>query len=238
MDAKSLPKMLSESAPTFESHIPSSFVVVPPTVINEQPISISASKKMGSHFPPVFIMLAMVLLGLTLFFALPYPSAVPNTQIPWFQMDGGTLYFHEIYYSGSSEVEVPSTIDGQTVTVLGKGCFQGCTDMTTAFLPETLEIIESYAFSGCNAMRGIFIPESVCEIRSGAFENCTELEAICIPEGIESIGSGAFASCHSLHYIFYCGYIEDWYALYSEYISPFTYVICYDGYYPQGGGMP
>ena len=111
-------------------------------------------------------------------------------------------------------------------------------DITTVILPDGLEAIGAYAFAGCGDLRGVYIPSGVNSIGANAFEWCVSLESISISTGVKSIGTDAFDGCASLMYIFYSGAFEDWVALYNEYITPFTYVICMDGDYYHGAYTP
>ena len=215
------------------SKMPAPFTAEPASMPEPVPAAPVPGKK-GTHRVPIIIMALLCVLGLSLFFALPYDSEVPvpeapDSETPWFSNDGGTLHFYEELYKGSPELTVPDIVDGIPVTALGSDCFAYCDSLTTVILPESLETIHSGAFAGCTAMRGIFIPEGVTYIGRGAFLNCAALEAICIPESVERIEAGAFDNCISLRYILYSGTHSSWTALYSNYIALETQVYCSDG---------
>ena len=203
----------------------------------------SVPGKKGTHWIPLVIMALLCVLGLSLFFALPYDSGEaavenPASETPWFYNDGGTLYFYEALYNGPAELTVPEIVDGQPVTALSQDCFAYCENLTTVILPDTLETIPDGAFEGCTAMRGIFIPEGVTYIGRNAFRNCTALEAICIPESVEKIESGAFDGCLSLRYILYSGIHSRWSDLYGDYICLETQVYCTDGTFIHRQRLP
>lgn len=191
--------------------------------------------KKGSHRVPVLILVILSAIGIALFFATADHSApAVQSDTPWFSIHNGELYFDERKYSGGSEVTVPAQVNGESVLALGNGCFAGCTEITTVHLPDSLEAIGPYAFADCTGLRGIFIPESVTDIGDAAFWGCTELEAISVPGSVITIGSGAFENCDSLFYIFYAGSIDDWDALYAEFITPYTGVYCDEGSFYHG----
>lgn len=211
---------------------------------------------------PIVLLCVMFLSGLGLFFLVPLETAaadkpavnhptVPEktdieetlpteriVQTDCYMLEDGVLTFLPGAYSGGRVLTVPASIDGQTVTAIGARCFYGCEEITTIILPDTITSIGDAAFAECTALRGLFVPESVTSIGTDAFLNCLDLEAVYIPMSMDSIGTGAFEGCPALHYIFFSGYYASWNALYSDYITPFTYVICLDGDYHHGINLP
>ncbi|MDY0339905.1 MAG: leucine-rich repeat protein [Coriobacteriia bacterium] len=126
-------------------------------------------------------------------------------------------------------VTIPETVyyDGITyeVTRIGASAFNGCTELSSVTLPDTIVTISdrplniaatdwedgqtwkrvgySYAFYGCTALTSIDIPASVVSIGNGAFENCTALWDVDFAEGskLDSTGYAAFRTCTSLESI-------------------------------------
>lgn len=202
------------------------------------PLTAAPRERMGRHWVPILIMVLIFAVGTGLFFALPGSSSGRNglstSQMPWFRIDDGVLYFSESHYDGTDELVIPESIGGITVTAIADGCFENCTGLTSVILPSTLQAIGEDAFKGCSSLRGIEIPESAVLIGEGAFSGCTSLEAVCIYDGIQSIGAGAFSGCTKLFYIYYTGYFQEWNELYSEFINPYATVFTQDGSFYQG----
>lgn len=152
----------------------------------------------------------------------------------YFKLENGMLTFLPENYDGGSVLYVPDAINGETVTAIGTSCFRNCTELTTIYLPDSVTIIYPDAFAGCASLRGLDLPEGLLTIGAGAFDGCTALESIHVPSDMNAIASGVFDDCIHLRYIFFDGTYEAWDALYSDYISPFTYAICTDGDYYHG----
>lgn len=145
-----------------------------------------------------------------------------------------TLMFIHDNWDGSPILRIPESIGGEKITSIGVGCFAGCKELTTILLPDSVTAISPMAFSGCTSLRGLFLPDGVELIGNDAFANCGALEAIRIPASVTTIAPGCFDDCASLRYIFYGGTFEDWSELYTDYITPFTAVLCLDGDYYHG----
>lgn len=186
--------------------------------------------KKGSHRVPLLILLGLSLLGLALFFIFPRESAaLPKSDMPWFDVSDGALYFEELIYEGEPEVEVPAVIDGQTVSSIDVYGFAYSVEITTVILPDTVTSIGDYAFTDCYSLRAIDLPDSVTSIGEYAFCNCPELEALHIPESVETIGQGSFDGCEDLSFIFFDGTAEEWKALYPWSIESRPMICTSDG---------
>jgi hypothetical protein len=78
--------------------------------------------------------------------------------------DGGPI----VDYTGTGkDVDIPSSIDGQEITIIGAGAFynKGFTSVT---IPDTVGTIGAYAF-GENQLTSVTIPDSVSTIGYHAF---------------------------------------------------------------------
>ncbi len=101
-------------------------------------------------------------------------------------------------YTGSAKnLDIPSKIDGYTVTSIGGQAFYDCTSLTSITIPGSVTEIGS-AFSGCTSLTSVTIPDSVTKINGFTFDGCTALTSITIPDSVTKIGDAAFRSCTSL----------------------------------------
>lgn len=163
--------------------------------------------------------------------SLPLPDAADESC---FVVRNGNLMFLPERWDGGPVLRVPDSVGGEPVTTIGPGCFADCSDLTTIVLPDTITGIKPRAFAGCKQLRGLFLPEGLETIGADAFAGCAALEAIYIPGSVADIAPDCFDDCASLLFIFYGGTYEQWDALYSEYINPYTTAICLDGNYYHG----
>ena len=99
------------------------------------------------------------------------------------------------YTGSSSSIEIPSTIDGLTVTAIGRNAFAD-RDITSVRIPLSVSTISSGAFQNCVDLRTVNLPSGLSSIGNVAFKNCSSLTSINISSG--SIGAGAFQGCSSL----------------------------------------
>ena len=105
-----------------------------------------------------------------------------------------------ISYNGDfSEITIPSTVGGITITSIGKEVFYGNTKITEVHLPDTITYLDRYCFAGCTKLTTIYAPK-VVEIDIGAFSRCIAFNSLSdfyFPELLE-IGKYAFEKCYSL----------------------------------------
>ena len=112
----------------------------------------------------------------------------------------GTLRI--VYCAGSAddstELVVPETIGGRTVTAIGDSAFANLGDLTAITLPDSITTIGKYAFEACGSLASINLPDGISSIEDGTFSGCTDLTALTIPNSVTFIGDSAFSYCSSL----------------------------------------
>ena len=97
-----------------------------------------------------------------------------------------------------SEIVIPETYEGKTVSTIADEGFRNCTALTAVTLPESITVIGHFAFDGCSALERITLKSGVRSIGEWAFSNCAALADIQLPDTLESISGCAFAYCDSL----------------------------------------
>ncbi len=115
-----------------------------------------------------------------------------------FDAETGTI----IKYIGSAtEVEIPSSINGVTVTEIGANAFFFCEEVTKVVVPDTVTTLGPFSFCGCKKLVEIDVPDSVQYIGTWAFVYCSKLKTINIPDGIKKIEDLTFMFCNALNSI-------------------------------------
>lgn len=119
-------------------------------------------------------------------------------ELNYINLDDGTVEITKYISSASTDIEIPSIIDGKKVTSIGNEAFGYCSELESITIPDGVTSIGSNTFRDCDALRSIIIPDSITSIGDGAFGFCRALESITIPDNVESIGVGVFEGCRSL----------------------------------------
>jgi len=102
------------------------------------------------------------------------------------------------YIGYDTSVNIPASIGGLPVTVIGRYAFSGCSELTSITIPSSVVNIENSAFSNCVKLKNIIIPSSVVSIGDSAFFGCEIMTNIDIPSSVTSIGRSAFIFCENL----------------------------------------
>jgi len=84
-------------------------------------------------------------------------------------MSDGTAVLYS--YNGSYDMVIPETIDGYTITGIGKECLYG-SSITSLSLPSTIRFIDRYAFYSCNYLETIRIYDTLEGVANNAFLYC------------------------------------------------------------------
>ena len=103
-------------------------------------------------------------------------------------------------YSGDIVIPESVTYDDVEYSVVAiLGAFNGCTNLTSVTIPNSVSRIGANAFQNCSSLTSVTIPNSVTAIDDNAFNRCTGLTSITIPNSVKTIGNYAFYACSSLN---------------------------------------
>lgn len=112
--------------------------------------------------------------------------------------EDGTAVITGYYGDPYGEFNIPSTIDGYTVTEIGAKSFSHNKGINTISIPESVVKIGDSAFNACSGLEEIYFHEGLKEIGKEAFANCGYLHSVAIPDSVTDIGSWAFFNCFAL----------------------------------------
>lgn len=90
------------------------------------------------------------------------------------QADDGSVYYSVTGHSDelSTEIVIPSALDGCPVRTIKEYAFYYCNDFTTITIPNSVTSIGKHAFAGCSGISAITISTSVSTISDDSFWGC------------------------------------------------------------------
>ena len=129
-------------------------------------------------------------------------AAIFNSYI-----DEGTVFMTKAYLGTEECLNIPSEIDGHTVSAIGPYALSLCDKIKEINIPDTVRDIYFGAFSFCNSLEEIEIPstvkrisvpidglnEGVDKMSDGSLGNCKSLKKVVLNEGLTYIGYSLFA---------------------------------------------
>ncbi len=104
-------------------------------------------------------------------------------------------------YNRMNSVELPSfiTVDDESYKITSIGnCAFANSNITSAIIPNSVELIGFGAFQDCSSLLSVLLPESLTEISDYGFYNCDKLQSFVVPEGVNKIGNQVFSNCDKL----------------------------------------
>ncbi|MDR1258702.1 MAG: leucine-rich repeat domain-containing protein [Tannerellaceae bacterium] len=114
----------------------------------------------------------------------------------------GSISVYALYDAISGDITIPSSVEyGETtheVTAIGVDAFEGCRNLTSVIIPNSVTNIRADAFRNCNRLTSVTIPNSVTKIKRITFASCRSLASVTIPNSVATIEGLAFANCTSL----------------------------------------
>ena len=140
------------------------------------------------NFKKILSYLMTIMVGVILFSGVKVNNVLAN-EILKFKTPYGVLgYFingNEItisyYYGTDRKIEIPSEIDGKSVTRIADHAFESL-DLTDVIIPNSVISIGNYTFAECVYLENIKIPSSVTSIGDTAFWRCRCLKNIKVSE--------------------------------------------------------
>jgi hypothetical protein len=127
----------------------------------------------------------------------PENYIIPTANLHFDPIDGGEAYSVSRGTATSANIVIPSTYGGKPVKEIAADAFWHRSNITSVFIPNSVETIGYYAFADCSGLTGdLIIPNSVKTIGEVAFYGCSSLTGnLIIPDSVTTIGDSAFAYC-------------------------------------------
>lgn len=98
----------------------------------------------------------------------------------------------------AGKVEIPSKIDGKTVTTIGNKAFQNCYGMSEVIFPDTLTYIGDYAFENCTGLKSLTLPNKVTSTGVGSFKGDAGLKSVTLSNKLTILNLEMFCGCSGL----------------------------------------
>ena len=107
---------------------------------------------------------------------------------------------YENKYTGDLCIPESISVEGTiyVVTILGAGCFSGCTGLTSITIPNSVTSLGDSCFSGSTGLSSITIPNSVMSLGMSCFYGCTGLTSVTIPNSVTYLNDYCFYGCTRL----------------------------------------
>ena len=114
---------------------------------------------------------------------VPYTFEVDGTRYHATTMNTANVMAHNdlaTLYNGDVVIPDLVTYAGQTFAVTGieSNTFDGCFELTSVVIPNSVEIIGEHAFQGCTGLTSVTIGSGVTTIGAKAFNYCNALETV------------------------------------------------------------
>ena len=158
------------------------------------------------------LLLAFALLCGLLPISSVYVHAYSETDIAY-PVEGGNIYFDKETGSVTdcdksvTAADIPSEIDGVTVTKIGDEAFKQCYSLKSAVIPDSVTSVSRGAFSGCRNLKKLTLPSVYGSCFGDIFgASSYEYNRINVPVSLKevvltsatSIGNYSFCGCNGL----------------------------------------
>ncbi len=137
------------------------------------------------------VLFVMLMMALSVNGAVAEDDVLRSGDYQYRVLEDGTAEI--TWYSGKDSVlKIPNTLDGKTVTSIGKYAFSGCSALTSIELPDSVTSIGDLAFAECFYLEHITLSNNLVSIGRTPFLWSTSLESITIPDSVTYMEGNPF----------------------------------------------
>ena len=117
-----------------------------------------------------------------------------------YEVEDGVITRTNKLFKDVTVVDIPSEIDGVTITKIGEYAFANKNNIVSVNIPSTVTEIGAHAFESCKNLESVNIPIicSLAKLSDFTFASCEKLQEFYIPLTVTNIGSFVFKSCDNL----------------------------------------
>lgn len=147
---------------------------------------------------------------LTLFCSCNSSKPIENGDYTYIVLEDGTAKITK--YNGTKEIvtlDIPSSFDDVTVSVIGAEAFAGVQTITVVNFPKTITKIEERAFAGSSIKKAFMHRSAITEIGAHAFSECKKLVQTDMPATLTTLGERAYYYCDTLKIATFRGNTEN-----------------------------
>ncbi len=132
--------------------------------------------------------------------AEPIEPALPASEGLEFALnnDGASYSVVGIGTCEDTDIVIPDTHEGLSVTTIGEAAFSDQNKLISIFIPDSVTTIENYAFYDCTSLTDVTLGNNVAYIGETAFHDNKSLVNINIPNSVKKMGLTVFDGCSKL----------------------------------------
>ena len=138
----------------------------------------------------IIVTLFVITLVTTVFNILPKSLSNSNGDYTYDVRDDGTIEITK-YNGSTSNLNIPSTIDGKQVSYIGSDSFRGNKYLNSVTIPDSVKVIKPRAFAECSNLSTLKFGKNVEKIYDYVFFQ-TNITEITLPEKLNHISGIAF----------------------------------------------
>lgn len=113
---------------------------------------------------------------------------IKEGEVIWLYIKGNNGIIISGCRSQASHIEIPESLEGLTVTEIGKKAFLGNKNLTEVWLPDSVREIGNWAFAHCSNLKMIAMPGRDIRMGKGVFKDCRALTYAKVQTGSAKTG--------------------------------------------------